>query len=183
MIAEVLNREGSLLIDQEKFTEAEETLRAALVLARERKNARQEASILTNLVVASTHLEHFDEAMDWSREALTLSRNLGMQALIGTNLGNVGWASFELGDFAGALSNYTEGAEVSERSGLKGYGAYWLNGVANANLALHRYADAETFSTQALLRAQKMDDTETITDSYNTLAELSLAAPSAADRL
>jgi CHAT domain-containing protein len=174
MICEVLNRQGSLLIDQEKFTEAEAALRQALVLARERKNARQEASILTNLVVASTHLEHFDEAMDWSRDALALSRQLNMQALIGTNLGNVGWASFELGDFAGALSNYTEGAEVSERSGLKGYGAYWLNGVANANLALRRYADAESFSTQALLRAQKMADTETITDSYNTLAELSL---------
>jgi CHAT domain-containing protein len=174
MICEILNRQGSLLIDQEKFTEAEEALRQALVLARERKNARQEASILTNLVVASTHLEHFDEAMDWSRDALALSRQLNMQALVGTNLGNVGWASFELGDFAGALSNYTEGAEVSERSGLKGYGAYWLNGVANANLALHRYADAETFSMQALQRAQKMSDTETITDSYNTLAELSL---------
>jgi CHAT domain-containing protein len=174
MLCEVLNARGALELTEGRYDSAEATLGQALALARKQKNSRQEASILLNMAVVATNLERFDEAMDRSQAALQLSRSLDMQSLVGTNLGNLGWASYELGDFENALALYKEGAEISERSGLNGYSAYWFNGVANAYMALRDYPDAEVFSKESLRRARSLEDAHTITECLNTLAELSL---------
>jgi CHAT domain-containing protein len=174
LLSEALNAEGALDIAEHKHDLADETLRRALGLARQEKNLRQEASILVNLGLVATKRERFDEAIDSSQAALQLSRTLGMQSLVATIQGNLGWAYFELGDFENALEFYKQGAESSERSGLSGYSEYWFSGVANSYIALHDYDSSEALAKRTLDRARSLNNAETITACLDILAEIAL---------
>ena len=99
-----------------------------------------------------------------------------MRGLEATVLGNLGWAYSALGDYEDALLFFKQGAEESERAGLKGYSAYWYSGVADSYFALRRYAEAEQLATRTLVRAKELGDAETITKCLNSLAELCLRA-------
>jgi tetratricopeptide (TPR) repeat protein len=128
------------------------------------------------LAIVSAKLNHLDEAVDRNQKALALARSLRMGGAEATILGNLGWAYFTLGDYQNALLFFQQGAEASERNGLKGYSAYWYTGVANSYFALRRYSEAEELAKRTLDRAKKLDDPETITTCLNSLAELSLRA-------
>src|SRR5437660_5151682 len=103
LLCEVLNAIGVLEIAEKKYTTTEDTLHQALSLTRQQNNSRQEASVLLNLALVATNQERFDAAIDRNQGALQLSRSLGMQSLVATILGNLGWAYSELGDFDGSL--------------------------------------------------------------------------------
>jgi CHAT domain-containing protein len=174
LLCEVFNAKGALEAAEKKYARAEETLRQALTLSQQQNNSRQEASVLVNLALVAINQGHLDEAIDRSHAALQLSRSLDMQSLVGTNLGNLGWAYFQLGDFENALDFYKEGAERSERSGLPGYTAYWFAQVANTYMALNEREAAENLAKRTLERARSMNNAQTITECLNTLAEITL---------
>ncbi len=103
-------------------------------------------------------MDRLDEAVDRNQKALASARALKMAGLEATILGNLGWAYFTLGDYQNALLFFRQGAEISERIGLRGYSAYWYTGVANSYFALRRYAEAEELSKRTLDRAKRLDD-------------------------
>ncbi len=171
----VIARAG-LQLDQEKFVAAEENYHRAIALARQYGLQDQEANAQVGLAIVSAKLNHLDEAVDRNQKALALARSLRMAGAEATVLGNLGWAYFTLGDYHNALLFFQQGAEASERNGLKGYSAYWYTGVANSYFALRRYDEAEQLAARTLARAKELGDGETITECLNSLAELSLRA-------
>jgi CHAT domain-containing protein/Tfp pilus assembly protein PilF len=171
----VIARAG-LQLDQEKFAAAEENYDRAIALATQHGLRDQEANAQVGLAIVSAKLNHLDEAVDRNQKALALARSLRMGGAEATILGNLGWAYFTLGDYQNALLFFQQGAEASERNGLKGYSAYWYTGVANSYFALRRYSEAEELARRTLDRAKKLDDPETITICLTSLAELSLRA-------
>ena len=175
-LCNVLIARAQLQVDQEQYTAAEANFNRAIALAKDFGLQEQEASAQVDLARVSGKQNHFDEAIDRNQRALETARALKMNGLEATILGNLGWAYFELGDYQNSLRYYKEGAEFSERIGLKGYSAYWYAGLANTYMALHQYADADALSKLTLDRARKLADAETITACLNTLAEVGLRA-------
>jgi CHAT domain-containing protein len=170
LLSDVLNARGSLEVAEKKNSVGETTFHQALVIARQQKKASQEARALGNLAFVAISLEHFDEAIDRSQEALRLARSLDMRSLVATNLGNLGWAYSELGDFESSLDFFKQGQDMSEKSALTGYGAYWLTGIADAYQEERNYAAAESNLNRALEVGRRLDDKETITTALNALA-------------
>ncbi len=174
LLSDVLNARGSLEVAQRRNSIAEATFHQALAAARQQKKAGQEARALGNLAFVAISLEHFDQAIDRSQEALGLARSLGMRSLVATNLGNLGWAYSELGDFENSLDFFKQGEDLSEKSALTGYGAYWLTGIADAYQQERNYAAAESNLNRALEVGRRLDDKETITTALNALALICL---------
>jgi CHAT domain-containing protein len=176
LLCEVLNFRGALEVDETKYPEAEATYGRALKLAREHGRPDQEASAQVSLAWLATKRTRFDEAVERGRAARQLTRSLGMQGLESATLGNLGWNYYELGDFDNALASYKEAVAASDRSGLTGYGYYWLTGVANSYRALNDPASAETILKQTIEKARQLGDTATVTECLNSLSEISLKA-------
>jgi CHAT domain-containing protein/Tfp pilus assembly protein PilF len=174
LLSEILNARGALEVAEKKDSKAEETFRQALAMAREQNESSQEARSLGNLAFVAISLEHYDQAIDRSQEALRLARALGMQSVVATSLGNLGWAYFQLGDFESSLEFFRQGEDMSEKSGLTGYGAYWLTGIANAYQAERDYRSAEMSLDRALEVGRRLDDKQTITTALNALALICL---------
>jgi CHAT domain-containing protein len=174
LLSEILNARGALEVAEKKYSKAEETFRQALAEARKQKKASQEARSLGNLAFVAISLEHYDQAIDRNQEALRLARALGMRSVVATSLGNLGWAYFQLGDFDSSLEFFRQGEDMSEKSGLTGYGAYWLTGIANAYQAERNYSSAEMSLNRALEVGRRLDDKQTITTALNALALICL---------
>ena len=174
LLGEVLNARGALEVDEEKFSEGQQTFEQALTLARQQRDSNLEASVLNNLARVAMSKEHFGEALDRAHVALELSRSLGLRPLVATILGNMGWGYFELGDFENSLDYYKQGAEASSKSGLAGYSAYWFTAVATSYLALHEYTLAEDLARNTLEHARRLKNAQTTTLCFNTLAEIML---------
>lgn len=174
LVCEVVKAIGELQVDEGKYSEADDSFRRALELARNEKRTDQVASTLVNLGRLSTKQERYGEAIDRNQIALDLSRSLDMQGLVATVLGNSAWSYSQLGDFERALTSYKEAAVAAEQIGQTGYSFYWLTGVANSYIALHDLNSARSLLQDTLKRARKLSDTETITICLNALAEISL---------
>jgi CHAT domain-containing protein/tetratricopeptide (TPR) repeat protein len=173
-LCHVLIARAGLQIDQEKYSAAEENYNRAIALARQYGLQDQEANAQVGRGVISGRLDHFDEAIDRDRRALALTRSLHMGKAEATILGNLGWAYFVLGDYENALQFYKQGAEASERMGLKGYSSFWYTGVANSYFRLHRYPEAQELAKRTLERAKNLGDAETVGLCLNTLVDVSL---------
>ena len=173
-LCQVLIAQAGLDIDLENYAAAQQYYSRARALASQYGLQDQEANIQTGLALISTRQDHLDEAVDRNQKALALARSQGMEGVEATILGNLGWAYFILGDYENALQFYKQGAETSQRLGLKGYSLYWYTGVATSYFTLHRYADAEELAQRTLEQARNMSDPETLRACLNTLAEVNL---------
>jgi CHAT domain-containing protein len=174
LLCEVFNAKGALQLDEKKFSEAEANFQQALSYAREHKRVDQQAYASGNLANVAVHEEHFDQAIDRGQEAMHLSGSLGMNAVVATIQGNLGWSYLELGDFDNALDFYKQGAEASGKSGLSGYSAYWFTGVAESYMALHEYALAENLARTTLDQARQLKNAQTTALSLNMLTKIML---------
>ncbi len=119
--------------------------------------------------------EHYDEAIDWYKIALTKSEALGAGAFEALALGNMGWAYQVIGDFENAESVLKKAERVSGEAGRVGNRVYWLTVLGDVYYQQWRLAEAETISKQALSLAHSMDNKATETNCLNTLSEIALA--------
>jgi CHAT domain-containing protein len=173
-LCHVLIARAGFEIDRENYAAADALCARALLLAKEHGLPDQEANIQADLAILSTRRDRLDEAVDRNQTALALARSQQMHAAEATILGNLGWAYSALGDFERSLDFFQQGAEASEKLGVKGYSLYWYAGVAGSYFSLHRYAEAEQLAKRSLERARVLGDSEAIRACLNSLAEASL---------
>jgi CHAT domain-containing protein len=173
-LSEVLNNQGGLEFDEQKYATAEATYRQALTMSREVNFPAQTASALLGLGLVTTAQERYGEALDWNQAALAMARSQGMKSTADTVIGNMGWNYADLGDFSNALQLYQQAAEESERRKLPHAQAYWLTGVANSYSALHDYSSAEAKLQQALKLARDTDDKSVLKVCLNGLATMEI---------
>jgi len=174
LLCQILIAEAGVLFNQEKYDLSETAFNRAIALARQYGMPEQEASAQAALALISQSEDRLDEAVERNQKAIESARSLKMRGLEATILGNLGWAYFALGDYENALQFYAQGAEISERIGLKGYSTYWYTGVANSYFRLRRYAEAEELAKRTLEHAKGLGDAELVVLCLNSLAETSL---------
>jgi tetratricopeptide (TPR) repeat protein len=76
LLGDVEQSKGLLEIYQRKYSEADISLHKALSIAREKKKPFLEATALGALGNSAMQQEHFDAAIDWYKDALTLAKSL-----------------------------------------------------------------------------------------------------------
>lgn len=100
---EVLQAHGLLANDMERLAEARRFLQLSRTFAQAHGDTFLESTSLLNLSTVSLKEERFGDAIDWSMAALESAHSLGAGDVALAAEGNLGWASFMLGDLERAL--------------------------------------------------------------------------------
>lgn len=175
LAADVAQARGTLELTRKRYVDAGDAFRHVLSIARREKLDALEVHALGSLGNVAMGEEHYDEAIDWYKIALTKSEALGAGAFEALALGNMGWAYQVIGDFENAESVLKKAERVSGEAGRVGNRVYWLTVLGDVYYQQWRLAEAETISKQALSLAHSMDNKATETNCLNTLSEIALA--------
>lgn len=175
LTAEVAQARGTLELTRKRYVDAADAFRHALALAREERLDFLEVNALGSLGNVAMGEEHYDEAIDRYKIALTKSEALGAGAFEALALGNMGWAYQVIGDFENAESVLKKAERISGEAGRVGNRVYWLTVLGDVYYQQWRLAEAETISKQALSLAHSMDNKATETNCLNTLSEIAIA--------
>ena len=171
---EVARAQGTLKMDLGKYTEAQAAFQETLIIARQHALPSIEATALGNLGLIATKQEHYDESVDWNKEALRFAQSSGQQFAVPNILGNIGWSYFQLGDFENALAYYKQAEQAAGQAGLAKNRVYWLNNIGNVYYERHDYESSEATVKRALELARGLDDKGTITQCLNNLSDIAL---------
>jgi len=128
-----------------------------------------ESAALGSLGLAATQLEHYDEALDWNKSALELSRATGAINSIARVEGNVGWSYHELGDLPNALEQFQLAEADAQKAGLAADRAYWLLSAGTVEFDLGNFRSAEAKISQALDLADRLHDSSTLRECFENL--------------
>jgi CHAT domain-containing protein len=175
LLADVAQARGTLELTRKRYVEAADAFRRTLALAREQRLDFLEVNALGSLGNVAMGEEHYDEAIDWYKIALTKSEALGTRSSEALALGNMGWNYQVVGDFENAETVLKQAEKISGEAGRTVNRVYWLTILGDVYYQQWRLADAEAISNQALTLAHSMDDKATETNSLNTLSEIALA--------
>ncbi len=174
LLGEVRLRKGTLGFYRGDLPSADREYRSALPLARNQHNQFLESAVLGNLGMTATGMEHFDEAIEWDREALKLSQSVGAQGSVALILGNMGWCYFEMGDYEKALPLLKQAEELSARAGAVTAQLDWEIMIGNVYYESHDYDSARQAYERALDVAKKIDYETAVTECFVNLAHVGL---------
>ncbi len=102
---------------QGRLADARGHFLSALALARSHHNSRLQAKANLNLGFISLQMNHFDEAIDWSRSAYREAVASGYENLTQMASGNLGWAYYQSGDDEKALEQFLAAEDAAARTG------------------------------------------------------------------
>jgi CHAT domain-containing protein/Tfp pilus assembly protein PilF len=171
---DVAIRQGILEMDLGRYRDAEVAFHETLSIAREHVLPDLEASALGDLGLVATKQEHYDESIDWNREALRFAQSSGQGLAVPDILGNMGWSYFQLGDFENALSYYKQAEEAAGRAGLVTNRVGWLNNIGTVYYEQRDYKSSEATMHRALDLARSLDDNRTVTECLVNLSDIAL---------
>ncbi len=164
----ILASESGLLADARKY------FLQSLTNARTYHDRWLETTALTNLGFVSLEESHYDEALEWSRDAYQSAVNLGAENFAQVALGNLGWAYFELGDSERALPLFREAEERARKVGNLRSQVKWLNTTGYIYQNTGDWIRASQFYGQVLDLARPIHSQEDIVNSLEDLAHLSI---------
>ena len=174
LLGHVALRKGTLTDYQGDLKTATTQYRIALQDARERKDSYLEASALGSLGLVTTEQEHYDESIDWNRQALFVSEHAGAKSLAAKIQLNTGWSYFKIGDYERALAFFQQAEESAGAAGLVSDQVICRINVGAVEYYLRDNAAAERESQLALELALKLDEKKLIAQSLNTLATVAI---------
>ena len=171
---EVLQARGLLASEQGNSTLAAELYRQALSFARAHHDSFLEANALLNLGAESLAQARFDEALDESQAAYQAASTIGAHAVEPIAQGNIGWASYRLGDSEKALELFLAAEKrASELRDFVDQGV-WLTNAGYVYMDTRDTARAEASFRQALTIEQQVQSRENIYNALRVLARLAL---------
>jgi len=170
---EALLRLGTLAYLQRDLNQSQSRLNACLEFARRRRDSYLEASALGMLGLVAARIEHYDESIEWNRQALELDQANGWLGLAARAEGNIGWSHYLIGDLVNALDFYTKADKHDIEAGVPERRITWLNAAGDVYYDLRDYAAAEAKSREALTLADSLRDTD---DAIYCLQNLALIA-------
>jgi len=171
---DVLRARGTLATRQGQPALARRYYLDTVAFARSHHDRFLEASASLNLGWAALQIDHFDEAVDWSRIAYQAANDLGAEDLAQLALGNLGWAYYQLGDDERALDIFLEAEKSAEKLGDVRRELIWTSTAGyvyrdsgDLDRATHSYQ-------QALSLAKLLDTKEDIVNALEDLAQVSV---------
>ena len=175
LLGEVALRKGTLGLLRDDLTEAQRQYLKALKRARDLHDSYLEAACLSNLGLIATNQEHYDESIDWNRQALVTSQANGARGATAVILGNMGWGYVKLGDYDNALALFQRADKESGETGSLSAQVDWKINIGSVYLALDNYDSAESSYQSALGIAQRLGDDSAKSECFENLALVSLA--------
>lgn len=172
---DLLRARGAMSITRGDFRSAREDLLSSLAHARKYNDRFAQANAFLNLGVISLQNDHLDEALDWSNSAYQLATELESEDLAQTALGNLGWASFKLGDAERALQLFDEAGKDAIRLGDPGAEIGWLATSAYVYQSTGDLERASKFDAQYLERARQIGSKDDTLNALEDLAHVSIA--------
>lgn len=171
---EIARALGTLEAERKNYDAADAALHRGLLIARQHNLRSLEASILGDLGYVDMKRERYDEAIDWDRSALQMSKNQKASLYTSGIQGNMGWSYFSMGDFENAKSLFEQAETDSARAGLSVDHANWLIDMGVVQFAQHDYGAAEATMKQALKIARELHDNESVIQCLNYLSQMAL---------
>jgi tetratricopeptide (TPR) repeat protein len=110
-----------------------------------------------------------DQSLNYSLQALKLSKKLGFKTGRVRALSNAGIAYYFKGEYNEALKNYIEAANLLEGSIYRKRQGAIFNNIALIYLDLAKYTDAESYFKKSLVIDKEYKDYIGMSDSYNNL--------------
>jgi CHAT domain-containing protein len=167
---------GVLAFEHGDFTTARRWFLESLSFARTHQDRLQESNAYVNLGVVALQESHYDEAVDWSKQAYAAATELSNENLAQISIGNLGWAYFGLGDADRALELFNDAEQRAAKLGSVGAEEGWLTTAANVYGQRGDFARATESLNKALALARQINSKEDIVDSLEDLAHTSIDA-------
>jgi CHAT domain-containing protein len=152
-----------------RMGEARQSFLGALAFARTHRNEWLQASAFVNLGWTALQVDHFDEAVDWSRQAYQTAEARGYENFAQVAEGNLGWAYFQLGDDERALEQFLAAENDAARLGSVRNQLKWLSDAGYVYRDSGNWARAANSYRQALNLAQQIHSRE---DTVNALEDI-----------
>ncbi|HEX4066364.1 MAG TPA: CHAT domain-containing protein [Acidobacteriaceae bacterium] len=145
-----------------------------LAVARRFGQPFDEATALTNLAFTCLHQERFDEAIDWMDASNRVATPLDAEDLLLTNVGNLGWAYYSLGDRERGLALFEDAERRAVALGDTDETIIWLTTIGYAYRDMGELARATDSYRRALELAKTTNNREEVINSLEDLAHLSV---------
>ncbi len=173
---EVLRDRGILAVAQGDYTRARQFFLETRDFAHAHNDRFLETSATLNLGWTALQVDHFDEAMDWSRLAYRASVALGAAGMAEKSSGNLGWAYFNLGEDERALELFLEAEKSAASLGNIRSELGWITTAGNVYRNTDDLNDAFSSYNRALSLAKQIRSKEDIVNSLEDLAHASVDA-------
>lgn len=173
MCGNVIRAQGVLALERGSSALARTLFESSSSFARTHGDKFLEATALLNLGAVSLKEEHFDEAVDWTEAALQVSTAIDAGTIATKALGNLGWASYNLGDPQRSLdlSDQAEKHAVELSNVIDQMSC--LNNIGYVYADLRDFARAEKSYAESLDIAKRIRFQQHI---YNALRALALVS-------
>lgn len=153
-------RIGAVQTQQGRLDLAEQTLRHALEMAAARRDLYLEATVMGNLGVLFQNAFRFEEAIYWLDKAGAIFQQLGAMDYYYTNLGNLGWCYYRLGDSDKALVDFQAAENYARKIDDRYNEQLWIGNSGSILYARDDFPQAAQKYKQALEIAQSLDKDE-----------------------
>ena len=171
---DVLQARGLLASEQGNSTSAEELYRFTLSFARVHHDQFLESTASLNLGAESLAQARFDDAIDRSKDALQAANAAGARIVEALARGNIGWASYRLGDSDRALELFLDAVKsVSAPQDFVDQGIF-LTDAGYVYMDAHSLSLAEQSFQQALELEKQASSQEHIYNALRALARFEL---------
>jgi len=171
---EVLSARALLAIKVGNLDEARAFFLKALAFARADNDRWLEANTVLNLGYIALQVDHYDEAVDWSKTSYDRAVAFGFENIAQGAAGNLGWAYYQLGDRERALKQFIDAEHSAERLGNSRYELKWVSTAGYIYQDAGDYTQASQSFRQALYLARKIDSKEDIVNALEDLAQVSV---------
>jgi len=170
----LLRSRGLLAVMQGHIPESNRLFVRSLSYAQSHHDQYLEAAASVTLGWAALQIDHFDEAVDWSKSAYRVATEIDAEYLAQMASGNLGWAYYQLGDDERALEQFLEAEKRAARLGNLRSELKW---ISNAAAVYHDQGDlnrsAQSYR-QALDLAKQIGSKEDIANALEDLAQNSV---------
>jgi CHAT domain-containing protein len=173
---DLLAARAILAAKENQNSPAREFFLQASSFARGHGNAWLQVSSDVNLGYIAMQVDHFDEAVDWSRTAYEAAEKQGYENLAQNAAGNLGWAYYQLGDDDRALEQFEVAEKAAARLGNVRYELKWLSTAGYVYRDSGDLPRAAQAYRQALDLARQINSREDIVNALQDLADISVTA-------
>jgi CHAT domain-containing protein len=171
---DVLQARGLLASEQGNSTSAEELYDLTLSFARVHHDRFLESTAFLNLGAESLAQARFDDSIERSKNALQAANAAGARIVEALAGGNIGWASYRLGDSDRALELFLDAVKsVSAPQDFVDQGVF-LTDAGYLYMDAHSLSLAEQSFQHALELEKQADSRENIYNALRALARLEL---------
>jgi CHAT domain-containing protein len=171
---DVLAARGILAAKLDQFEDARQAFLRALAFARSHHDLWLETGTNLNLGYVAMQVDHYDEAVDWSRSAYQEAFTSGYENFAQGAAGNLGWAYFQLGDDERALEQFDAAEKDAARLGNVRNQLKWLSDAGYVYRDAGDWTRAAQSYRQALGLARQIGSKEDIVNALEDLARLSV---------